>query len=251
MAAETVIILGATSAVAQQYARLQAGRGARLALVGRNADRLAAIAADLAGRGAAEAVAIPLDLAATPPEGYETAWASLAQRLGGGVDVVLLAYGVLGDQKAAEADSAETIRLLTVNMVSACAWATAAAAHLERQGSGTLVAISSVAGDRGRGSNYIYGAAKGGLALFLEGLAHRLAATPIHVLTVKPGFIDTPMTDGMNKSGPLWATAQKVAIDIDRAIRKGRNILYTPWFWRPIMLVIRHLPRIIFNRMKI
>ncbi|MDR3562451.1 MAG: SDR family oxidoreductase [Negativicutes bacterium] len=251
MAGDGVIILGGTSAVAERYARRQAARGARLLLVGRNAERLAVIATDLVERGAAVAETAVLDLAVPPPEGYEAAWSALVERLGGKVDVVLLAYGVLGDQKAAEADPAEAVRLLTTNMVGACAWMTAAAIAVERQGAGTLIAISSVAGDRGRQSNYVYGAAKGGLALFMEGLAHRFAGTAIRVLTVKPGFIDTPMTDGMAKGGPLWASPDKVAADIDRAAVKGRTILYTPWFWGPIMRVIRHLPRAIFHRLKI
>jgi short-subunit dehydrogenase len=242
------MILGATSAVAERYARLQAARGARLLLVGRNADRLAVIAADLVARGASAAETETMDLTAPPGE---NAWAALAERLGGRMDIVLLAYGAGGDQKAAEADPAEVARLLTVNMVGPCGWITAAANHLQRQGSGTLIAIGSVAGDRGRQSNYAYGAAKGGLALFMEGLAQRLANSPVRLLMVKPGFIDTPMTDGMAKSGPLWTTPDKVAADIDRAARRGGGVLYTPWFWRPIMFVIRHLPRAIFHRLKI
>ncbi|HXP97158.1 MAG TPA: SDR family oxidoreductase [Telmatospirillum sp.] len=251
MVGEGVIILGGTSAVAEHYARRLAARGARLLLVGRNAERLTPIAGDLLVRGAAFAETAVLDLAEPPAEGYQAAWNGLAERLGGTVDVVLLAYGVLGDQKAAETDPAETVRLLSSNMVSACAWMTAASVSMEQQGAGSLVAISSVAGDRGRQSNYIYGAGKGGLSVFMEGLAHRLAGTAIRVLTVKPGFIDTPMTDGMAKGGPLWATADKVAADIDRAVGKGRVVLYTPWFWGPILFVVRHLPRAIFHRLKI
>lgn len=249
-AGAAVLILGGTSAVAERYARIHAARGARILLAGRDEARLAAIAADLVARGAAMAQAAALDLAA-PSQGFAAAWAELAQRLGGTVDVVLLAYGQLGDHEAAMRDPAEAQRLIAVNMSSACAWLTAAATHLEKQGSGTLIAISSVAGDRGRRSNYVYGAAKAGLATFLEGLAHRFAATPIRVLAVKPGFIDTPMTDGMKKGGPLWATPERVAADIDRAAGKGAVQVYTPWFWSPIMGVIRNLPRPIFNRMKI
>ncbi|PKU22759.1 SDR family oxidoreductase [Telmatospirillum siberiense] len=250
MSRTAIIILGATSAIAQQYARLQAERGARLLLVGRDSERLAEIAADLTLRGA-ETVEIPdMDLTA-PTDGYQAAWTSLASRLGERLDIVLLAYGALGHQDAAEADPAETVRLLNANMVSACAWLTAAANHLERQGHGTIAAIASVAGDRGRRSNYVYGAAKGGLALFMEGLTHRLAGTPVRVLTVKPGLVDTPMTDDMNKNGPLWATPAKVAADIDKAIARGRTVLYTPWFWRPIMLVIRCLPRVLFHRLRL
>ena len=136
-------------------------------------------------------------------------------------------------------------------LVSACAWLTTVATYLEAQGGGAIAAIASVAGDRGRQSNYLYGAAKGGLALFLEGLAHRFAKGPVRVLTVKPGFIDTPMTDGLAKGGPLWASPERVAADIDRAVVNKNTVLYTPWFWRLIMMVIRHLPRPIFNLLRI
>ncbi|MEA1672443.1 SDR family oxidoreductase [Nitrospirillum sp. BR 11163] len=250
MTGQTVVILGATSAVAERYARLHAGRGARLVLAGRDARRLDAIAADLKARGAADAQVAVLDLA-TPAAGFDAAWAGMAATLDGRVDTVLLAYGILGDQKAAEADTGEMARQLTTNMTSACAWLTVAANHLERQGQGTLIAISSVAGDRGRQSNYVYGAAKGGLALFAQGMAHRFAGTNIKVLTVKPGFIDTPMTDGLAKGGPLWATPDKVAADIDKAAQRGVTTLYTPWFWMGIMMIIRNLPGVVFNRMKI
>lgn len=249
MSGETVLILGATSAIAERFARLRAADGDRLLLVGRDAERLAQIADDLTARGAASAETLALDLAA-PPEGFAAAFDAMVTRLGH-VDVMLLAYGTLGDQAAAAADPAETVRLLTVNMTSACAWAGAAAAHMERRGRGTLAVIGSVAGDRGRRSNYVYGAAKGGLALFLEGLAHRFAGTEVRVVTIKPGFVDTPMTAGFEKSGPLWASPERVAADIGKAVAKGTPVAYTPWFWWGIMRIIRALPRPIFNKMNI
>ncbi|MBB6252870.1 SDR family oxidoreductase [Nitrospirillum iridis] len=247
---QTVVVLGATSAVAERYARLQAAQGARLVLAGRDPRRLDAIAADLRARGAAYVHLAVHDLA-SPSAGFDAAWAEMASKLGGRVDTALLAYGILGDQKAAEGDIAEMTRQLNTNMISACAWLTVAANQMERQGQGTLIAIASVAGDRGRKSNYVYGAAKGGLALFAQGMAHRFAGTNVKVLTVKPGFIDTPMTDGLAKGGPLWATPEKVAADIDRAARRGATTLYTPWFWMGIMMIIRNLPSFVFNRMKI
>ncbi|TWB43500.1 SDR family oxidoreductase [Nitrospirillum pindoramense] len=250
MTGQNVVILGATSAVAERYARLHAARGARLVLAGRDAKRLAAIAADLKARGAADAQVALVDLA-LPQDGFDAAWTAMSAKLEDRVDTVLVAYGILGDQKAAERDITEMTRQLTTNMTSACAWLTVAANYLERQGEGTLIAIASVAGDRGRQSNYVYGAAKGGLALFAQGMAHRFAGTKVKVLTVKPGFIDTPMTDGLAKGGPLWATPEKVAADIDTAATKGATTLYTPWFWMGIMMIIRNLPGAIFNRMKI
>lgn len=248
---QAVVILGATSAVAEHCARLWAERGARLVLVGRRQDRLSVIADDLRARGAPQVDVVVRDLAETPAEGHDAALASMAAPVGGRIDVLLVAYGVLGDQRTAEADPAAALALFGANMTSACAWLTVAAARMEQQGSGALVAISSVAGDRGRCSNYVYGAAKAGLSTFMEGLAHRFAASSVRVLLVKPGFIDSPMTADIAKSGPLWAKPEAIARDIDRALAGGRSVLYTPWFWAPIMTIIRHLPRFLFHRTKL
>jgi short-subunit dehydrogenase len=248
--AETVLILGATSAVAEHYGRLQAQRGAHLVLAARNGGRLEAIAADLRARGAGRVATLEIDLA-QPADGVSASWTALLERAAGRIDIALLAYGLLGDQKLLQTDPTLVRELLDVDMVSACAWMTLAAGQMERQGAGTLIAISSVAGDRGRRTNYVYGAAKAGLSVFMEGLAHRFAGTPIGVLTVKAGFIDTPMTAGFLKGGPLWATPQRVAGDIDRAARRGRTVVYTPWFWWAIMLIIRNMPRILFYRLNI
>ena len=222
---QTILVLGATSAIAEHYARLQAARGAKLLLAGRDAGHLAAIAADLKARGATGVSEFALDLAA-PPQGFQQAFDAMTAA--GPVDVVLIVYGQLGDQKNSERDSTETIRQLSVNMTSACAWAGCAAAYLEGRGQGTVAAISSVAGDRGRRSNYVYGAAKAGLSTFMAGLAHRFAGTRVHAVCIKPGFVDTPMTAGIKKGGPLWATPAKVAADIDAAIRAGQPMVYSP-----------------------
>jgi len=249
MSKERIVILGATSAIAEHYARLQAARGARLVLAGRNRARLDSIAADLRARGAKQADVAALDLSAA--DGLAPVWAQMTAQLGGTVDCMFLAYGELGDQDAAEKNAAETMRLMQVNLVSACGWLTLAAETMAGAGRGRIIAISSVAGDRGRRSNYVYGAAKAGLARFLEGLNHRFAASGVTVLDVRPGFVDTPMTAPLPKGGPLWAKPDKVAADIDRAARAGKPVVYTPWFWWPIMLIIRNLPRAVFNRMKI
>ena len=124
--------------------------------------------------------------------------------------------------------------------------------YLESRRRGYLAAISSVAGDRGRQSNYTYGAAKAGLTAYLQGLRNRLYRSGVHVLTIKPGFVDTRMTQGrVNPNSPLVASAARVARDIDRAIRRRRNVIYTPWFWRPIMLAVRALPEFLFKRLKL
>ena len=200
-----VIILGATSAIAEATARLYAQEKASLLLVGRNGEHLLEISADLLARGAASASIEALDLGQTG--GAAKSLERMIARLGG-VDHILIFYGVLGDQKRAEADFEHADEILRVNFSSPAQWCLAAAARLEAQGHGSLVVIGSVAGDRGRQSNYVYGAAKAGLATLVQGIAHRLAlrtAGRARAVVVKPGFVDTPMTAGMKKGGPLWA----------------------------------------------
>ncbi len=165
--------------------------------------------------------------------------------------MAIIAYGILGDQEAAQADVERLEQGLRTNFLSAAVWSELVAGALAKAGRGTLVAIASVAGDRGRRSNYAYGAAKAGLSVFLEGLAHRFAGTAVTVIAIKPGFVDTPMTAHLPKGGPLWATPDKVAEDIESAIRRRRTVVYTPWFWWGVMAIIRNLPRPIFDRMKI
>ena len=246
-AARNVWILGGTSAIAQAYARRKAAQGCRILLVGRNAEHLKANAADLAARGAKAATEV-LDLAAQTDR--KAAVDTLIDRHDF-PDEVLVAYGILGAQQRALDDLAYAAEIVDVNFTSVAQWLLALLARRDAARPLTLAAIGSVAGDRGRAKNFIYGAAKGGLDLFLEGLAHANAGTPLHVLRVKPGFVDTPMTAAMKKGGPLWATPERVAADIDRAIERRAAVVYTPWFWRWIMLIIRLLPRALFNRLKI
>mgnify|MGYP000704499895 CR=1 FL=1 len=120
----------------------------------------------------------------------------------------------------------------------------------EEQGKGTISVISSVAGDRGRQSNYIYGTAKGALNIFMQGLRNRLHRAGVQVLTIKPGFVDTPMTADLSK-GILWVQPEKIADDIYQAIKKNKNEIYTPWFWRPVMMIIKSMPGFVFNRLKL
>jgi short-subunit dehydrogenase len=245
-AAKRIVILGAASAMAEAAARLWAAQGARIALVGRNGARLDAIAADLKARGAAEAATLETDCA-TADAASELA--ALANRFGG-LDIVLLAYGVLGDQATLERDPAAVADLMRVNFTSAAAWSLAAANLFEAQKSGALVVIGSVAGDRGRQSNYVYGASKAGLGVLVQGLAHRLARSGARAVLIKPGFVDTPMTAAYPK-GPLWAKAGDLGAIIVAAAEKGGPVVYAPWFWRFIMLIIRCVPAGIFHKTKL
>ena len=243
-----VIILGATSAIAEATARLYAKERADLLLVGRRHDRLETIAADLAIRGAERASIAVRDLA-DPAEVAADFDRFVAQL--GGVDHVILAYGILGDQGRAERDPVEAEAILRNNFSSAAAWMLAAADVLERRGQGSLVVLGSVAGDRGRRANFIYGSAKAGLATLAEGLAHRFAGRPIRVVVVKPGPTVTPMTEGFDRKGPLWATPERVAAAVRRAADRGGPVVYAPRRWWAIMMIIRHLPTFVFNRMNI
>lgn len=248
-ASNRVVVLGALSAIATAAARIYAKEGAALTLVARNRERLESLAADLKARGAVqvEIAAMDLDAGAVHAGEHLADWSARM----GGIDHVLLVYGYLGAQAKASTDAAELTRITTSNYASAVHWAEATANILRRQRRGSLVAVSSVAGDRGRQSNYAYGAAKGALALFVQGIAHSLAGTGARAVAVKPGFVDTPMTDGLRKGGPMWATADQVGRAIRRAADKGGPIQYAPGRWRLVMLVVRSVPSFIFHRTKL
>ena len=240
-----VVIFGATSAIAQATARLFAAEGAWLFLVARSPERLEAVAADLRTRGARVETATG-DLAAV--DGH----AALVEQARGaldGIEGALIAYGTLGDQAESQRDGAAMLRELNTNFVSPASLLHEVARVMAH---GTIAVIGSVAGDRGRQSNYVYGAAKGGLRVFAQGLRHRLTGSGVDVVLVQPGFVDTPMTAGVAKGGPLWAKPERVARDIHRTMARGRPaILYTPWFWRWIMLIVRLAPDAVFRRTKL
>jgi decaprenylphospho-beta-D-erythro-pentofuranosid-2-ulose 2-reductase len=242
-----ILILGATSAIAQAYARARAAEGSAFWLAGRRADRLAVIADDLKVRGAATAEIFETDLAST--ETIASRARSLRERFGD-PDEILLAYGVLGNQAAAEGDPALARHMLDVNLTSSVGWILALLHERPPAAPLTVIGLGSVAGDRGRASNFVYGAAKAGFERFLEGLGHKYAGSPVHVLVVKPGLVDTPMTAAIPKGGFLWSTPDRVAADIVKAVARRRRCLYTPWFWRWIMLIIRLMPWFVFRRLK-
>lgn len=243
-----IVIFGATSAIALGAARRWAELGNSLCLVGRDAERLKVVGDDLRIRGAARCVEVAGD--AADISAHESIWSRCEAEFGGKVDTVLVAYGSLPDHEAVLLDPVAVCRSIQINFTSVVALLTRIVPVFERAGRGTIAVICSVAGDRGRQSNYIYGAAKGGLAVFLEGLRNRLASRGVHVLTIKPGFVDTPMTAHLRK-GPLFASAEEVGRGIVQAVERCRDVVYLPWFWRPIMAMIRAVPEGIFKYLKL
>lgn len=242
-----IVIIGATSAIAEACARRWAQRPAHFFLVARNAERLDNIKSDLRARGAS-AESYALD--ANDLSGH-AAMISAAQQVLGCIDIVLFAHGTLSDQKACENSADTALAEIATNGTSTVALLTRFANVLETQRSGTLAVISSVAGERGRPSNYVYGAAKAMVTTFCEGLRARLYKVGVHVLVIKPGFVDTPMTAGLNLPPLLTATPEAAAADIDAAIQRRRDVLFTRWFWRWIMLIIRMIPNAIFKKLSL
>jgi len=244
-----IIILGATSAIAIATARLYAEhQQAHILLVGRQERRLQELASDLRARGATRVETAECDLAS--PDDTHRQLAVFASRLGG-VDHVLLAYGLLGDQSVAEGSDTVAADMLAVNFTSQALWALAAANVLEAQGHGALVIFGSVAGDRGRRSNFVYGAAKAGIATLAEGIAHRFAGKGPRAVLIKIGPTVTPMTAHLDRKGPLWATPQLVARIIHARALHGGPVAYAPRRWWWIMTLIRHLPAFVFNRINV
>lgn len=242
-----ILIIGATSAIAQATARLFAQSGDRLFLTGRDPGKLQSLSADLAIRGASQVEFFLCDVNdfETHPVLIREATSTL-----GGLDTVLIAHGTLPDQKQSEESVELTLREITTNALSVISFLTLLANQFEKQGYGTIAVLSSVAGDRGRKSNYVYGTAKAAVTTFLQGLRNRLSQSGVHVMTIKPGFVDTPMTAAFKK-GPIWATPDSVARSIVKGIEQKQDILYTPFFWRWIMLAIRSIPERFFKKLSL
>ena len=238
---ERVLILGATSAIAAEVARLYAARGARLHLVGRNPEKMAALTSSLGAASVTTALADFSDLARAEALVRE----ALAE-LGGGVDRVLIAHGELGDQIKTEQSFAEAEAIFRTNLLSVVALLVPLANALELQASGTLGVITSVAGDRGRPRNYTYGAAKGALNVYLQGLRSRLFKAGVRVVTLKLGPVDTPMTVAHTKTA-LFGRAPAVAASIARALDSGVAEAYVPFFWGAIMPVVKYTPERVFQ----
>jgi decaprenylphospho-beta-D-erythro-pentofuranosid-2-ulose 2-reductase len=244
---QKVLIIGATSAIAEATARLYASRGDALYLMARDKEHLAVLSRDLVIRGARDVATAVFD--SRTHEFHRSLLESAVSTMDG-IDVILVAHGTLPDQAACEKDPARMREAFEINALGTMSLATVAANLLEAQGSGTLAVIGSVAGDRGRKSNYVYGASKAALHTFLQGLRNRLAGKGVRVITIKPGFVDTPMTAAFEK-GPLWTAPETIARGIVDAIDRGRDVAYLPWFWRLIMLVIASIPERVFKRLSL
>lgn len=243
-----ILIIGATSLIASHCARIWAREGAEFVLVARNAARLHTVAVDLAARGAAGTTCHSFEAADL------AAHDDLMARLFDGAavpDITLVAHGELPDEAACDADPARATRQFTINATSTIALVSAIAGRLQQQGKGTIAVISSVAGDRGRASNAHYGAAKAAVTIFCDGLRARLRHTGVRIVTVKPGMVATPMTSGLSLPTVLVADPARVARDICRAIDRRQAVVYTPWWWRWIMAVIRLVPEPLFVRLKL
>ena len=242
------LILGARSVIAEALARQLAAEGWDLVLAARRSDELEPTAADIRLRWGREVHLLEFDALAF--DEHESVPLTVQQKAGD-FDLAIAVFGYMGDQLAARVDTDEMARTLSTNFVGAATALAHVANYLEtRPGPCGIIGVSSVAGDRGRQSNYFYGSAKAGLSSYLQGLRHRLAAADVHVMTVKPGFVDTPMTEGVDGLF-LVATPERVAADILRACKRRRNVVYTPWFWRYIMWMIRMIPERIFKKMRL
>jgi short-subunit dehydrogenase len=244
-----IVVVGASSSIAEHCLRLWLARApADIVLIGRDETRLAMVADDLRVRSPASRFGMR-----TVDFGDAVAIATLVASLSseGPIDVALIAHGTLPDQREAQANLEICAEALLVNGVSAVLFAEAFAGELQRAGSGTLAVIGSVAGDRGRRSNYVYGAAKGLVDRYVQGLQHRFAGSRVRIVLVKPGPTDTPMTRHLKATGARLARVEDVAATIVSGIDAGRPVVYAPRVWEAIMLVIRHLPRTVFNRLDI
>lgn len=244
-----IVIVGATSAIAEQCARLWAKENpSEIVLIGRNQEKLERVASDLRVRSS-DTVITSIETDFLDPKQIQTLVDQIYKT--GNVDIALVAHGSLPVQEICQSDLSICREALEINAISPVLFAEAFAKHMQKTNSGALAVIGSVAGDRGRKSNYVYGAAKGLVTRYVQGLQHRLAETDVKVILIKPGPTDTPMTAHLKQSGANLAAADRVASEIVRAIQNGQRVVYTPQIWSLIMIVIRHLPHFVFKRMDV
>jgi short-subunit dehydrogenase len=242
---QQLLILGATSDIAKAVAYRFAKEGYNLTLAARQPEGLETLVSDLQIRHNIKAEAVHFDALDYGSH------AAFYEQLSPKPDVVALVFGYLGSQETAQTDFAEAKQIIDSNYTGAVSILSHIANDFERRRSGVIIGFSSVAGDRGRGSNYTYGSAKAALTAYLSGLRNRLARANVHVITIKPGFVRTRMTAGIPLPGPVTAQPNQVAADLFKAFEKRQNQVYTLWMWRYIMLIIRLLPEGIFKRLKL
>jgi len=242
-----IIIIGATSAIARSTARLYAEQNSQIFLVGRDGRRLRELKADLELRGANSIENLTLDI--TNCNEHANVINKSIQFLGH-IDIAIICHGSLPDQKKCESNFREIEKAININGLTTISFCTEISKQLELQKTGTLAVITSVAGDRGRQPNFIYGAAKSMVSTYLQGLRGKLLPFDVHVIDIKPGLVDSPMTAKFEK-GALWSTPELVAIDIVSGIKKKRHTIYTPSYWRFIMAAVCSIPEVIFKKMKI
>ncbi len=240
-----VLIIGAKSDIAKATAREYAKNGYDLYLAARNVEELEEFAQDVITRTQKEVKLVELDI--LDYKSHQAFYDNLDEKPLG----VVSAVGYLGDQEKAQSDFAGAQKIMDTNYTGVVSLFNIIADDFEKRKSGFIVGISSVAGDRGRKSNYIYGSAKAALTAYLSGLRNRLYDTQVHVLTVKPGFVATKMTEDMDLPEKLTAQPEEVASDIYKAQQSGKNVLYTKWIWKWVMLIIRNIPEFQFKKMSI
>lgn len=240
-----LLIIGARSDIAKACAREYAKNGYDLYLAARNADELSAFARDVTTRTQQSVKLLELDI--LDYQSHQRFYDSMEEKPLG----VISAVGYLGKQEQAQGDFEEAQKIMGTNYTGVVSLINIIANDFERRRSGFIVGISSVAGDRGRKSNYLYGSAKAAFTAYLSGLRNRLYEAQVHVLTVKPGFVATKMTEGMDLPEKLTAQPDEVASDIFQAQQKGKNVLYTKWIWRWVMMVIKMIPEWKFKRMSV
>jgi decaprenylphospho-beta-D-erythro-pentofuranosid-2-ulose 2-reductase len=241
------LILGATSAIAQETAKLLAAEGGSLFLVGRDSAKLESVAQDLRVRGARRVVTLTCDLNAIDQHDLILKRSTDVLE---GLNTVLISYGTLSNQELCENSVIAALDQLKTNFLSVVSLLTLIGNRFEEQRNGCIAVISSVAGDRGRQSNYVYGAAKGALTVFLSGLRNRLVKAGVTVITIKPGFVDSPMTASFRK-GFLWVSPAVVGRGVYRAIVSRKDVVYLPWYWRYIMMAVVLIPERMFKRLSL
>lgn len=243
-----ILIIGATSSIALEYARLWAIQSATFFLVGRNIEKLEDTARDLIVRGSSEVYKFQMDV--NNIENHKI-MLDESSRLLGGIDIVLIAHGTLPNQKDCEINTELLLSEFSTNAVSTIGLLTIIANYLENQGFGSIGVITSIAGDRGRLSNYVYGSSKAAVSVFCDGLRIRLFKAGVSLTDIRPGYVDTPMTQNLNLPSILVSKPKVIAKQINKGIQNGKAVLYTPSYWAYIMAIIRLIPRIIFRHMKL